>query len=128
MRILEAAENYLEIILMETAKLGHVRSIDICNALNYSKPTISVMMKQLRENGYIEMDSNGYITLTETGRKIADKIYERHTVLSEVLEALGVDEDTAYKDACKIEHDISEISFELIKEYYNKHRKPDSLK
>lgn len=122
MKILEAAENYLEIILIENSKHGHVRSIDICNALNYSKPTISVMMKQLRENGYIEMDLCGYITLTDKGREIADKIYERHTVLSGVLIALGVDEDTAYKDACKIEHDLSDESFKQIKEYYSKGR------
>lgn len=118
MRILEAAENYLEIILVETAKLGQVRSIDICNALNYSKPSVSVMMKQLRENGYIEMDTGGYITLTPQGSEIAEKIYERHVILSSLLRDLGVDKETAYKDACKIEHDLSETSFELIKKHY----------
>jgi DtxR family transcriptional regulator, Mn-dependent transcriptional regulator len=118
MKILEAAENYLEIILVEKAKLGQVRSIDICNALNYSKPTISVMMKQLRENGYIEMDRCGYITLTNKGSEIAEKIYDRHVIIAGALMALGVDEETAYKDACKIEHDISETSFEVIKKHY----------
>ncbi|NLT13818.1 MAG: metal-dependent transcriptional regulator [Clostridiales bacterium] len=119
MKILEAAENYLEIILIEQEKHGHVRSIDICNALNYSKPTISVMMKQLRENGYIEMDRSGFITLTETGGEIAEKIYERHRLLADFLMSIGVDEETAYKDACKIEHDLSETSFEMLKRHYD---------
>ena len=119
MKILEAAENYLEVILIEKEKLGNVRSIDICNALNYSKPTISVMMKQLRENGYIEMDRSGFITLTETGGEIAEKIYERHRLLADFLMSIGVDEETAYKDACKIEHDLSETSFEMLKRHYD---------
>jgi Mn-dependent DtxR family transcriptional regulator len=118
MKILEAAENYLEIILIEQEKLGHVRSIDVCNALNYSKPTISVMMKQLRENGYIEMDQDGYITLTDLGDGIARKIYERHELLAKILISVGVDKDTAYHDACKIEHDLSEMSFEALKAHY----------
>lgn len=118
MKILEAAENYLEIILIEQEKLGHVRSIDICNALNYSKPTISVMMKQLRENGYIEMNQDGFITLTGKGSEIAMKIYERHELLAKMLIAIGVDKDVAYHDACKIEHDISESSFEKLKAHY----------
>lgn len=120
MKILEAAENYLEVILIENKKLGRVRSIDVCNTLGYSKPTVSVMMKQLRENGYIEIDSNGYITLTDQGSIIAEKIYERHTLISNILISLGVDEETAYKDACKIEHDISESTFDCIKNYYCK--------
>jgi len=119
MKILEAAENYLEIILIELQKRGSVRSIDICNALNYSKPTISVMMKQLRENGYIVMDKNGFITLTEKGREIAQKIYERHEILAKILIAVGVDRDTAYQDACKIEHDISQKSFEALKAHFD---------
>ncbi len=124
MKILEAGENYLEIILIETEKLGRVRSIDICNALNYSKPTLSVMMKQLRENGYIEMDPDGYITLTEKGGEIARKIYERHELLAKILISVGVDRDTAYRDACKIEHDISQTSFEALKAYYDSGRLP----
>lgn len=119
MKILEAAENYLEIILIEKEKLGHVRSIDICNALNYSKPTISVMMKQLRENGYIEVDGEGFISLTEKGGDIAVKIYERHELLAKFLMAIGVDQDTAYRDACKLEHDLSETSFDKLKAYYS---------
>lgn len=122
MRILEAAENYLEVILVEKARLGQLRSIDVCNALNYSKPTISIMMKQLRENGYISMDSGGFISLTPKGTEIAEKIYERHVILSSLLMDLGVDEETAYKDACKIEHDLSETSFEMIKQHYLKHK------
>lgn len=118
MKILEAAENYLETILIEKERLCKVRSIDICSALSYSKPTISIMMKQLRENGYIEMDSDGYITLTDTGREIAERIYERHRIIAEILIAIGVDSDTAYKDACKIEHDISPTSFECMRAYY----------
>lgn len=118
MKIHEAAENYLEIILMEKEKLGQVRSIDICNALNYSKPTISVMMKQLRENGFIEMDGDGYITLTDKGGKIAGKMYERHELLAKLLISIGVDPDTAYQDACKIEHDLSEQTFDMLKAHY----------
>ena len=118
MKILEAAENYLEIILIEKEKHGHVRSIDICNALNYSKPTISVMMKQLRENGYIEMDQDGFITLTDKGSEIALKIYERHQLLAKMLISIGVEEGTAYHDACKMEHDLSESSFEMLKAHY----------
>lgn len=120
MKILEAGENYLEVILIEKEKLGRVRSIDICNALNYSKPTISVMMKQLRENGYIEMDPDGYITLTEKGGEIARRVYERHEILAKMLISIGVDEETAYRDACKIEHDISQTSFEALKALYER--------
>jgi Mn-dependent DtxR family transcriptional regulator len=125
MKILEAGENYLEMILIENAKHGQVRSIDICNSLNYSKPTVSVMMKKLRESGYIEMDADGYITLTDQGKAIAEKMYERHMIIAEILMALGVDEETAFTDSCKIEHDLSAASFDAIKDYYfrNKHEK-----
>jgi len=123
MRILKAAENYLEIILVENARLGQVRSIDVCKALNYSKPTVSIMMKQLRENGYITMDTHGYITLTPKGAEIAEKIYERHIILSSWLMDLGVDQETAYADACKIEHELSDISFEMIKKHYLERKK-----
>lgn len=120
MKIQEAAENYLEAILILKNKQGQVRSIDVVNYMNYSKPTISVVMKQFRENGYIEMDADGYITLTEKGAEIADKTYERHMVIAEILIELGVDEETAYNDACKIEHDMSEKTFQCIKNYHNK--------
>ena len=115
MKIQESAENYLETILILKNKNGAVRSIDIANELGFSKPSVSVAMKNLRENGYIEVDSSGYITLLDSGRQIAEKIYERHTTLSKVLVSLGVDAKTAAEDACRIEHIISSESFEAIK-------------
>ena len=115
MKIKESAENYLETILILKNKNGAVRSIDIANELGFSKPSVSVAMKNLRENGYIEVDSSGYITLLDSGRKIAEKIYERHTTLSKWLVSLGVDAKTAAEDACRIEHIISSESFEAIK-------------
>lgn len=115
MKIHESAENYLETILMIKNKKGAVRSIDIANELDFSKPSVSVAMKNLRENGYIEVDKSGYITLLEKGKKIAETIYERHTTLSKWLMSLGVDENTAVEDACKMEHVISAESFEAIK-------------
>lgn len=115
MKIHESAENYLETILVLKNKNGAVRSIDIANELGFSKPSVSVAMKNLRENGYIEVDSSGYITLLDSGRQIAEKIYERHTTLSKWLVSLGVDAKTAAEDACRIEHIISSESFEAIK-------------
>lgn len=115
MKIHESAENYLETILMIKNKKGAVRSIDIANELGFSKPSVSVAMKNLRENGYIDVDKNGYITLLEKGKAIAETIYERHTTLSKWLVSLGVDRETATEDACKIEHVISAESFEAIK-------------
>ena len=115
MKIQESAENYLETILILKNKNGAVRSIDIANELGFSKPSVSVAKKNLRENGYIEVDSSGYITLLDSGRKIAEKIYERHTTLSKWLVSLGVDAKTAAEDACRIEHIISSESFEAIK-------------
>lgn len=118
MQIHESAENYLETILMLHNRLGMVRSIDIATELGFSKPSVSVFMKNLRQNGYILVDKDGYITLTDAGRAIADKIYERHQMIAEILMALGVDEETAYRDSCKIEHDISDKSFECMKAHY----------
>ena len=115
LKIQESAENYLETILILNNKKGAVRSIDIVNELEFSKPSVSVAMKNLRENGYIEVDSSGYITLLDSGRQIAEKIYERHTTLSKWLVSLGVDAKTAAKDACRIEHIISSESFDAIK-------------
>ena len=115
MKIQESAENYLETILILKNKNGAVRSIDIANELGFSKPSVSVALKNLRENGYIEVDPSGYITLLDSGRKIAEKIYERHTTLSKWLVSLGVDAKTAAEDACRIEHIISSESFEAIK-------------
>ena len=115
MQIHESAENYLETILILHNRLGMVRSIDIATELGFSKPSVSVFMKNLRENGFIKMDGDGYITLLDKGREIAERIYERHTLLSDWLIALGVDAKTAVQDACRIEHVISAESFDAIK-------------
>ena len=117
MKIQESAENYLETILILSRQKPNVRSIDIVNELDFSKPSVSVAMKNLRENGYISMDREGFITLTQKGREIAEMIYERHTLLSSWLIRLGVDEKTATEDACRIEHVISKESFEAIKRH-----------
>ena len=122
MVIHQSAEDYLETILILRERNGLVRSIDIVNALRFTKPSVSVAMKKLRENGYILTDRDGYITLTEKGQAVADRIYERHRVLTCVLTAIGVDEETAAADACKIEHDLSDQTFAKIKEYIDKHR------
>ena len=107
----------METILMLKKRIGQVRSIDIVNETGYSKPSISIAMKRLRENGYIYMDANGYITLADTGLKIAKQMYERHQLLTEFLIALGVSETKALTDACKIEHDISDESYQCIKKH-----------
>lgn len=120
MKIHESAEDYLEAILIIKNRKGEVRSIDIANELEYSKPSVSVAMKNLRGSGYIEVDDGGYITLTESGKEIAERIYERHTTLSAWLISLGVNEKTAIEDACRIEHDLSPESFEAIKKVINK--------
>ena len=117
MEIHESAENYLETILILKECTGQVRSIDIATKMNYTKPSISVAMKKLRENGYIEMDKDGFITLTPSGLEIASNIYDRHKVLTGFFVALGVNEKTAAEDACKIEHDLSEETFEKIREH-----------
>ena len=115
MNIRASAEDYLESILIIGKRKGSVRSIDIANELGFSKPSVSVAMKNLRENGYINMDEGGFITLTESGSKIADKIYERHCIVSQYFVLLGVDPETAARDACKIEHILSNDSFQAIK-------------
>ena len=117
MNIYESAENYLEAILSLHERNGLVRSIDIANELHFSKPSVSVAMKNLRQNGYIQVDGNGYITLTDAGRKIAETMYERHTMLSSWLVYLGVDQKTAVEDACRMEHVLSADSFEAIKRH-----------
>jgi Mn-dependent DtxR family transcriptional regulator len=116
-KVHESAENYLETILMLSLKGERVRSIDIVNELEYSKPSVSVAMKHLREEGYIQMDAESCITLTAKGRKIADTMYERHIAISEWLMFLGVDKKTALQDACKMEHAMSEKSFLAIKNH-----------
>ena len=114
----ESAENYLEAILMVREEKGAVRSIDIVNHLGFSKPSVSVAMKQLENNDFITRDKDGYIRLTETGEEIARMIYERHKLLTDLFISLGVNEQTARDDACKIEHDLSEETFECIKKAY----------
>lgn len=120
MKIQESAENYLETILMLKKSKGSVRSVDIANELEFSKPSVSIAMKNLRENGYIEVDSNGYITLLPSGKEIAEKMYERHTTLSNWLVDIGVPKEIATDDACRIEHIISTETFEAIKKIANK--------
>ena len=117
MSIQESAENYLETILILSHNENQVRSIDIVNELDYSKPSVSVAMKNLRAKGYINVDENGYITLTENGRHIAESMYERHILISDWLIFLGVDKKTAVNDACKMEHVMSEKSFSAIKNH-----------
>lgn len=117
MKIQESAENYLEAILIIHNRQGNVRSIDIANELGFSKPSVSVAMKNLRTNGYIEVDKEGFITLLDKGREIADKIYERHTLLSTWLVRMGVSPEVAAEDACRIEHVISAETFERLKEH-----------
>lgn len=117
MNIHESAEDYLESILVLKERLGLVRSIDIVRELEHSKPSVSVAMKRLRENGYIEMDADGYITLLPPGEEIAQRIYTRHRLLTQFLICLGVAPETAAADACKIEHDLSNESFEKIRAY-----------
>lgn len=116
MNIHESAEDYLESVYMQSLKRGAVRSIDVANALGYSKPSVSVAMKQLEENGYIHRDEDRFIHLTDKGMEIALRMYERHQTLAAILMKLGVSEENAYRDACKIEHDLSEESFDRIRE------------
>ena len=119
MQIHESAENYLETILVLRNRKGSVRSIDIATELGFSKPSVSIAMKNLRENGYIAVDDSGNITLLEKGRQIAEMIYERHTLLQDWLITLGVDPKIAAEDACRIEHVISAESFQAIKNHVN---------
>lgn len=120
MKIQQSAENYLETIYMLTKKHGSVRSIDIANELGFSKPSVSVAMKNLRENGYIDVSGDGRILLLQPGEEIALSLYARHTVLTDALIHLGVSEETAAEDACKIEHILSEESFDAIKNHLEK--------
>ncbi len=120
MKIQESAENYLETILVLKQRNGYVRSIDIATELDFSKPSVSVAMKNLVENGYIERDENGYISLLPKGREIAEKIYERHTSITDYLVKLGVDPKIAAEVACRIEHVISNESFVAIKKQIEK--------
>ena len=117
MNIYESAENYLEAILSLHERHGLVRSIDIANELHFSKPSVSVAMKKLRESGYIEMDKDGFISLLPSGEEIARRIYERHKLLTQFFIRLGVDPEVAAADACKVEHDLCEETFQMMKEH-----------
>ena len=115
MNIYESAEDYLEAILKLRENCGMVRSIDIVHELGFSKPSVSVAMRNLRENGYIQLDGDGYITLLPPGEEIAQRIYGRHKLLTQIFVQLGVSQETAAADACKVEHDLSDETFEKIK-------------
>ena len=120
MRIQESGEMYLETILRLSQKSGHVRAIDVGEEMGYSKPSVSRAMSLLKEGGYIVIDRDGAITLTDAGREIAEKIYARHTLLTNFLISIGVDEEIASEDACKMEHSISDTSFDAIKKLVEK--------
>ena len=126
MKINESTENYLETIFFLSERNSNVRSIDIARELSFSKPSVSIAMKSLREKEYITIDESGNIFLTETGMAIAKSISERHNIIAEALMLLGVDNETAYEDSCKIEHYLSESSFEKIKRHLDEHKSTKS--
>ncbi|MEE0181863.1 MAG: metal-dependent transcriptional regulator [Anaerovoracaceae bacterium] len=117
MRLHESGEMYLETIYVLSKQIRDVRSLDVAEYMNFSKPSVSRAVRLLKEGEFITVDKDGYITLTDAGREIAEKIYERHTLLTNFLTGLGVDEETAADDACKMEHDISDTVFEAIKNH-----------
>ena len=121
MTLLESGEMYLETILVLSQQKNAVRSIDVAEHMSFSKPSVSRAMGILKRGGYITVDTNGHITLTDAGKQAAERIYERHRILTAILMRLGVDEATAAEDACKMEHYISDISFAAIKEHLNTH-------
>lgn len=123
MKIKESAENYLEAILMIRKQKGSVRSIDIAHELSFSKPSVSVAMKALKDDDYINIDEHGSITLTEKGLEVAESVYERHELIASLLISLGVSEEVAYEDSCKIEHVISKETFDKLKQYAKKQSK-----
>ncbi len=120
MPLLEAGENYLETILMLSKNQKEIHAIDVVNHLGYSKPSVSIMLKKLKDEKYIEIDSNSHLHLTKTGKEIATKIYERHTTLTDFFKSIGVSATTAETDACKIEHDLSDETFSAIKNFIQK--------
>ena len=123
MAIQESGEMYLETILRLTKTKSSVRSVDVSEHMGYSKPSVSRAIGLLKNGGYITVDGSGYITLTDAGRSVAEKIYERHTLLSDFLVTLGVDKETAMEDACRLEHAISDTSFEALKAFVSSMRK-----
>ena len=120
MHLQESGEMYIESIYVLSKKMSHVRSLDVAEYMNYSKPSVSRAVGLLKSGGYVNVDEDGHLTLTELGVEIAEKIYERHTVITALLVGLGVDPETASEDACKIEHAISDASFEAIKRFAKK--------
>ncbi len=127
MAVTEAVENYLETILILSKLQPDVHAIDICSYLGYSRPTVSVILKKMKDQDLVKVDSDNHITLTEKGREVAEHVYERHNVISELLMKLGVSKETALEDACKLEHDLSDESFNALKEYFKKIMAEDSL-
>ena len=115
MEVSEAIQNYLETIHILSIKKNEVHAVDICNHLNYSRPTVSIVLRQMRENGLVTVDDLNHIHLTEEGLSIATSLYERHNVITEIFMRLGVSRETAMEDACKIEHDLSEETFAALK-------------
>ncbi len=120
MAITEAVENYLETIYILSKKQSDVHAIDICSYLGYSRPTVSIVLKKMREKGLVLVDDDNHITLTEKGKEVAEHIYDRHNVLSELFMLLGVSRDNALEDACKIEHDLSDETYSVLKSLYYK--------
>lgn len=119
MSLLESGENYLESVYKLSLSKNEVHAIDVVNDLNFSKPSVSIMLKKLKDEGYLTIDNENHLHLTEVGLKIAMKIYDRHTTLKNILLHLGVKDEVAEEDACKIEHDLTDESFDAIKKYYN---------
>ena len=122
MQIHESAEDYLEAILMLQERTGAVRSVDVANLLEFTKASVSVAMKKLRENGYVELDQEGFLLLTQTGREIAARVYDRHRVLTDFFVSLGVSPEVAVRDACKVEHDLSQETFEKLQAAARRHQ------
>jgi DtxR family Mn-dependent transcriptional regulator len=123
MDIGESAENYLETIYILKKRMGKVRSIDVANKLGFSKPTISERMKEFRSNGYINVDEDGYIELSDKGLWIADRMFNRHNIIAQMFMWLGVDEETAFVDACAVEHDLSEKTFNCLKAHFEESKR-----
>lgn len=118
MAITEAVENYLETILILSQKQPDVHAIDICSYLGYSRPTVSIILRKMKDEGLVIVDDDNHISLTEEGRSVAERIYDRHRVLTDFFEYIGVSRDVAAEDACKVEHDISDETFALLREHY----------
>ena len=121
MAVSEAIENYLETIYILSQQQNEVHAIDICSYLSYSRPTVSIVLRQMREHGLVTVNEDNHIFLTEEGHRIASRIFERHEVLTQMLTQLGVSHETAVRDACKIEHDLSDETFEAIKRHAREH-------